>query len=289
METLSVQLGACDLHTHSTASDGLNTPSENVELAKVLGLSAIAITDHDTVAGVQEGLDQGEKANITVVPGIEISTFMNGTDIHVLGYFINHRSPQLLERLEGLRSVRDKRNELILENLNRLGLNVTMEEVRSGMKRDRGSEESVGRPHIADVLVAKGYVSDIRDAFTRYLAEGAAAYASVPRITPLEAFTWIREAGGAPVIAHPGLYGNNELVISLIQAGKPAGLEVYHSDHRPEEEEKYKQMAEKWGLIATGGSDYHGIRQGTAFHGEMGGRTVDTGVLQRLKEVCNGG
>lgn len=281
--------GQCDLHTHTSASDGLNSPAENVELAKRLGLSAVAITDHDTVAGIAEALAAGERLGIKVVPGIEISTVAEGIDIHVLGYFVNHEDPAFLERLRGLRAVRDQRNERIIGNLNRLGVPVTMEEVKRRMKEKHGPEQSVGRPHIADVLVAKGFAADIRDAFAKYLAEGAAAYAVVERIAPLTAFDWIREAGGAPVIAHPGLYGNDGLVVSLLKEGKPAGLEVYHSDHSEQDERKYAQMADELGLIATGGSDYHGVRQETAFHGEMGGKTVDSVILHKLKEACNGG
>lgn len=286
---MSVLSGQCDLHTHSTASDGLNTPSENVAMAGRLGLAAVAITDHDTVAGVAEGLRAGESLGLEVVPGIEISTVLEGIDIHVLGYFINHENPLFLERLRGLRAVRDQRNERIVDNLNRLGVPLTMEEVRLRIKDKNGEEETVGRPHIADALVAKGYASDIRDAFSKYLAEGAAAYASVNRISPVEAFSWIREAGGAPVVAHPGLYGNDALVFSLLQEGKPAGLEVYHSDHSEEDERRYRQMADSLGLIATGGSDYHGERQGVAFHGKMGAKTIDAAILQELREACNGG
>ncbi|MDU5947939.1 MAG: phosphatase, partial [Paenibacillus macerans] len=120
----------------------------------------------------------------------------------------------------------------------------------------------------------------------RYLAEGKPGYASQPRIGPEEAMEWIREAGGAPVLAHPGLYGDDDLVRAILERGKPAGIEVYHSDHGPDEEKRYMAMAEQFGLIATGGSDYHGVRQGVVFHGDLGGRTAPPGTVERLKRAA---
>nr|WP_273545565.1 PHP domain-containing protein [Paenibacillus caui] len=276
------------MHTHTTASDGMNSPSDNVRMAKQKGLSAVAITDHDTVAGVSEALQAGEASGITVVPGVEISTSAEGIDIHVLGYFIDHEDPVLLRRLQELRAVRERRNERIISNLQKLGVPLTMEEVLGRLSPDRREGESVGRPHIADALVAKGFADSVRDAFDNYLAEGAPAYARVNRISPQEAFVWIREAGGAPVLAHPGIYGNDLLVRSLLVNGQPAGLEVYHSDHSAEDEQRYREMAECFKLIVTGGSDYHGMRQGAVFHGEIGNRTVDAAAVKRLKEWRDG-
>lgn len=278
--------GLCDLHTHTTASDGMQSPAENVRLAKQKGLAALAITDHDTVAGVPEALEAGRQYGITVVPGIEISTRMKGKDIHVLGYYIDYEEPVFLERLEGLRRTRDERNGLIIARLNELGIPITMEEVRNRLGRALEPDETLGRPHIADVLVAKGFAADLRDAFDRYLAEGAAAYVSVPRLSPGEACRWIREAGGVPVLAHPGLYGDDELVRSIIEQDKPAGLEVSHSDHDAAAEAKYRTMAESYGLIPTGGSDFHGVRQGVVFHGELGGRTVGIKTLDLLQAAA---
>ncbi|WP_138493120.1 PHP domain-containing protein [Paenibacillus pinistramenti] len=277
--------GLADLHTHTTASDGLNSPGDNVRIAREKGLSAVAITDHDTAAGIDEALAAGEELGITVVPGVEISTRAEDTEIHVLGYFINHRDPLLLERLQGLRETRGRRNEAILANLQQLGVLLTMEDVLNELGRELKEGESLGRPHIAAAMAAKGYAADIRDAFNRYLAEGAPAYAPAARISPLEAFAWIREAGGVPVIAHPGIYGNDDLVLKLIESGRPGGIEVYHSDHSPEDERRYGEWAERFGLIATGGSDYHGVRNGSAFHGDLGGRTVSMQVVCQLKEV----
>lgn len=278
-----------DLHSHTQASDGMNQPAENVRLAKEKGLTGLAITDHDTVAGIAEALLAGKELGVDVVPGIEISTRAGGKDIHVLGYFLNTEDEQLLERLARLRSVRDERNGLILAKLQQLGLSITLEEVKDGLARPLRPDESLGRPHIADALVRKGYATDMRDAFDRYLAEGKPGYASLPRIAPEEAIAWIREAGGAPVLAHPGLYGDDELVRSILERGKPDGIEVYHSDHGPEEELRYAAMAEQYELIVTGGSDYHGVRQGVVFHGDLGGRTAPPGAVERLKQAVAAG
>ncbi|WP_339816699.1 PHP domain-containing protein [Paenibacillus sp. FSL R7-0216] len=275
-----------DLHTHTQASDGMNQPAENVRLAKEKGLTGLAITDHDTVAGIAEALLAGKELGLDVVPGIEISTRVGEKDIHVLGYFVDPEDNRFKERLARLRLVREERNGLIIAKLEQLGLSITLEEVKAGLSRPLRPDESLGRPHIADTLVRKGYVSDMRDAFDRYLAEGKPGYASLPRIAPEEAIVWIREAGGVPVLAHPGLYSDDDLVRSIVERGKPAGIEVYHSDHGPEEELRYAAMAEKYGLIVTGGSDYHGVRQGVVFHGDLGGRTAPPGTVERLRQTA---
>lgn len=275
-----------DLHTHTQASDGMNQPAENVRMAKEKGLTGLAITDHDTVAGIAEALLAGKELGLDVVPGIEISTRVGEKDIHVLGYFVDPEDNRFKERLARLRLVRGERNGLIIAKLQQLGLSITLEEVKAGLSRPLRPDESLGRPHIADTLVHKGYVSDMRDAFDRYLAEGKPGYASLPRIAPEEAIVWIREAGGVPVLAHPGLYSDDDLVRSIVERGKPAGIEVYHSDHGPEEELRYAAMAEKYGLIVTGGSDYHGVRQGVVFHGDLGGRTAPPGTVERLRQTA---
>jgi 3',5'-nucleoside bisphosphate phosphatase len=270
-----------DLHTHTTASDGKCRPADNVKLAKAAGLAAVAITDHDTVAGVAEALEAGRQEGVIVVPGVEISTSANGKDIHVLGYGFSPENPQLLRRLEAHRNGRNERNERILVRLAELGLPVTMSEVEAvaGKRSDR--DGSVGRPHIAQAMVDKGYATDIRDAFDRFLAEGKAAYVVRQSLSPQEAIAWLQEAGGKAIIAHPGLYRDDDLVLSLLQAGAD-GLEAYHSDHGQEEETRYAGLAASLGKLATGGSDFHGMTDGEAFHGPIGHRTVDVAVVKRL-------
>ncbi|QLG39482.1 MULTISPECIES: PHP domain-containing protein [unclassified Paenibacillus] len=278
--------GRCDLHTHSQASDGMQPPAENVKLAKQRGLSAVALTDHDTVAGVAEAQQAGREYGVDVVAGVEISTRAGGKDIHVLGYYVNTEDEKFLDRLRGLREAREERNHLIIAKLQELGLEISWQEVIDGLGRPLEPDESIGRPHMADVLVRKGYAADMRDAFNRYLAEGQPGFVSVPRVAPEDACQWIKDAGGAAVIAHPGLYGDDELVRRILEDSRPDGIEVVHSDHGPEEERRYAELAQEFGLIQTGGSDYHGVRQGVVFHGDLGSKTVTIDVLDKLRAAA---
>ncbi|RAP78108.1 PHP domain-containing protein [Paenibacillus montanisoli] len=270
-----------DMHTHTTASDGLQRPADNVAMAKKRGLGAIAITDHDTVDGIAEALEAGERLGITVVPGVEISTVADGRDIHILGYYINWNSVAWQAKLKSLAGTREQRNAMIIARLNELGISISMEEVLEAALAQGKDGGSLGRPHIAAVLVEKQVVGSMQEAFDRYLGEGGAAYANPPRLHPSEALTWIKEAGGTSVIAHPGIYGNDELVEAIIARGAD-GIEVYHPDHSPDDEARYLKLAEKYKLIITGGSDFHGERHGVVFHGEMGSKTAPMEVLRQL-------
>ncbi|PYE45602.1 PHP domain-containing protein [Paenibacillus barcinonensis] len=279
--------GRCDLHTHSQASDGMQSPTDNVKLAKHKGLSAVALTDHDTVAGVAEARRAGQLLDIEVIAGVEISTRAGGKEIHVLGYEVNVDDTRFLQRLRGLREAREERNHRMIAKLQELGLHITWQEVLNELGRPLEPDESVGRPHMADVLVKKGYAADLRDAFDQYLAEGKPGFVSVPRVSPQDACVWIREAGGAAVIAHPGIYGDDELVRQIIMDATPDGIEVFHSDHGPEEEQRYLQLAREFDLIVTGGSDYHGERQGVVFHGDLGSKTVAMEAVEQLRAVTS--
>lgn len=273
-------MNRADLHTHTTASDGLLSPAAVVRRAHAAGLVAMAVTDHDTMAGIEEAVQEGQRIGITVVPGVEISTNCDGRDIHVLGYYPDWRQTVWNARLGELREGRTLRNERIVAKLRELGLIISMTEVHQTAGKTAG-DESVGRPHIAAVLIEKGFVSTMAEAFDRYLAAGAAAYVAVPKVTPLEAMNWIHEAGGVSVLAHPGLYGDDSLIEPLIQAGL-GGIEASHPDHSAEQETAYRVLAARHGLIITGGSDFHGERQGVVFHGEIGARTVDVDVAAEL-------
>lgn len=270
-----------DLHTHTTASDGMFKPEENVRLALEAGLSGIAITDHDTLAGIPEAVEAGKRAGILVVPGVEISSANNGKDIHVLGYGISPDDSLLQSRLLSLRNIRNRRNDAILIRLADLGMFVTLKELEQTAGKSHTSDGSVGRPHIAQVLVDKGYVTDVRDAFDRYLGEGKPANVNPPRITPLEAINWIHEAGGKAIIAHPGLYNDDELVLSLLDAGAD-GLEAFHSDHDAPAELRYESWAKERNKLVTGGSDFHGVKDGIAFHGAIGSKSVPLEIVSRL-------
>lgn len=283
-----IRTGRADLHTHTTASDGMQRPADNVAAAKAKGLSAIAITDHDTVDGIDEAMEAGERHGIEVVPGVEISTVADGIDIHILGYYVKWRDPDWRAKLKRLITLREQRNDMILAKLNELGMAITPEDVEEEARLQGKDSGSMGRPHIAAVLIKKGHVGTMQEAFDRYLAQGAAAYANPPRLHPFEALDWIREAGGTSVIAHPGLYGNDELVRAIIAQGAQ-GIEVFHSDHDEAAEARYARLAAEHGLIVTGGSDFHGERQGVIFHGDIGSRTVDAAVLNQLNPAWRNG
>ncbi|MCM3746160.1 PHP domain-containing protein [Paenibacillus pasadenensis] len=272
-----------DLHLHTTASDGVDSPSEVVRLAAAKGLSVIAITDHDTMDGVAEAVLEGKKLSLLVIPGIELSTASGGKDIHVLGYGMDAADNRWQERLRLQGSVRERRNAAMLERLASLGIPLQLEEVEAAALAAGGSPSSLGRPHVAAALVARGAAASIRDAFDRYLGEGAPAYVSQPRITPEEGIEWIIEAGGVPVLAHPGLYGWDELAERLAAGGRLQGIEARHSDHTVEQERGYAELAERYGLLVTGGSDYHGRRGSELHHGDVGARTADAApLLERL-------
>lgn len=280
----SEEPGGADLHTHTIASDGMTTPAYNVKLAYLAGLNAVAITDHDTVLGVPEAVAAGEQYGVQVVPGVEISTVEDGIDIHVLGYFLDISDSKLLERLAELRAVRDRRNEMLVAKLTELGIPLTMEEVVSELGRPLSPGETVGRPHIADALVRRGIVRNMKEAFDEYLGAGGKAYVNPPRIRPQEAVAWIHDAGGAAVMAHPGIYHRDDLVIRLLDAAPWDGIEVWHSDHSAEDAERYEEMACTRGLLQTAGSDFHGARKGDVFHGALGGRRVKADVVRELQE-----
>ncbi|WP_244163057.1 PHP domain-containing protein [Paenibacillus pectinilyticus] len=273
-----------DLHSHTTASDGIQAPRANVQMALEAGLGAIAITDHDTISGVAEALAAGSELGLIVVPGVEISTVANGQDIHILGYYIDIENEQFLQRLASLRDTRDIRNEMIIARLQELGLEITMDEVIQEVANIKRKGDTVGRPHIAAVLLNKGYVSTITEAFDRYLAAGAAAYANPPRIEPATAIAWIHDAGGKAVLAHPGIYHDDALVEAITLQGLD-GIEVYHADHSPDDELRYQALAERTGLLMTAGSDFHGVRDGVAFHAAIGSKRIGIEVLDRLQPL----
>jgi 3',5'-nucleoside bisphosphate phosphatase len=280
MEVKTMKQG--DLHTHTTASDGTFSPSQNIQRAVEKGLKAIAITDHDTINGVEAALEEASKHDdFECVPGIEISTLYKGQDIHVLGYYIDYKDKNFLMTLEKLTSVRDQRNKMILQKLNGLGIQIEASELEA----KRCGEGNVGRGHIAEILMEKGIVNSLPEAFEKYLGKGKAAYAIPDRISPIEAVKIIQDANGVPVLAHPGIYDADELIALLSENGL-AGIECCHPDHTIEQVHHYEKLAEKFSLIKTAGSDFHGFRNGEVFHGDIGSCTVPLSTLQSLKIFC---
>ena len=264
-----------DLHCHSTASDGTLSPTEVVELAVSSGLSALALTDHDTIAGVAEAAEAAQRAGLDFVPGIEISCDApRPATMHLLGYGFDPRSPVLLDLTSRLIEGRNDRNPRIIRKLNELGVSITMEEVEA-----EAGGTVIGRPHIAAILLRKGYVSSIKQAFDKYLAQGAPAYFDKERLTPKQAIGLVLESGGVPVLAHPvQLRTENDaqleqIVKDLVDLGL-VGLEVIHSDHDAALVEKYTKLADRYGLIKTGGSDFHGTNKKDIRLGTANGRKV---------------
>ena len=258
-----------DLHTHSTASDGSYAPAEVVRLAKEGGLAAVALTDHDTIDGVAEAVAAGEKYGVEVIPGVEISARFPGGSMHILGLYIDYTNGHLDERLAVLKRARAERNPQIIAKLNALGIPISMAQVEA-----ISGGGQVGRPHIARALLEAGFVSNIQQAFDIYLRKGGKAYAGKFRFPQEEAIAMIRDVQGVPVLAHPftlGLgsaFALRHLLLELKNLGL-AGLEVYYSEHTPEQEALYLKLARELDLLITGGSDYHGANKPEITLGSM--------------------
>ncbi|MFA6666381.1 MAG: PHP domain-containing protein [Armatimonadota bacterium] len=267
-----------DLHVHTTASDGTLTPSETVQEAARAGVSAVAITDHDTLEGVPEALEAGRRAGVVVVPGVEINTDYGQSEVHMLGYFINAESGPLSGELERLRVHRTERARAMVEKLRAIGIMITFD-----MVREIAGSGSVGRPHVARAIVQAGYSSNVSGAFGKYLVRGAAGYVPRSKLTPFAAIQIIRASGGVAVMAHPGSSKHDELIPQFAEAGMQ-GLEVYHTDHSSHERRHYKKLAVKYGLIITGGSDSHG--PGVLKMVPIGHATVPLEAVDRLKEAA---
>jgi 3',5'-nucleoside bisphosphate phosphatase len=278
-----------DLHCHSTASDGTLAPAEVVRLARRNDLSALSLTDHDTIGGIEEAAAEAAKLGIDFLPGIEISCEFDTGTMHLLGYGVEPGSEILRDLTRRLLAARDDRNPRIIRRLNELGLAITMAEVEAEAGGAAGAV--VGRPHIAAILVRKGYVNSIKQAFDVYLGVGAAAYFDKERIPPREAFDLIHRSGGLPVLAHPVQLrtGNDAQLERIIKDCKDmglVGLEVMHSDHNADLVDKYSALAEKFGLLKTGGSDFHGTNKKNIDLGFVAGRRVPRvwydALVQRL-------
>lgn len=275
---------AVDLHAHTTASDGSLSPRELVNLAREIGLSAVAITDHDTIAGWDEAVEAGDALGVEIVPGVELSTAYEGGRFHLLGYYIDRHST-LITTLKEIQTARANRNDVIFDNLRALGLPLEEPEVRAFA----GPTGQLGRPHFAQAMIARGYVASTQEAFDRYLADGKPAYAPKAVLTPQEAIAHIHDAGGVAIWAHP-LRSKNLTFADLesrlqdwISWGLD-GLEVVYSQYSPDEAEWAARMQQQHDLLGTGGSDFHGRSKPTVKLGvtNTGGPVADS-VLHQLK------
>lgn len=248
---------AIDLHVHSTFSDGTNTPQELVSLANKIGLSAMALTDHDTCEGVPFARAAAKGTPLKVIPGIELSTEYHHTEVHIVGLNIDPDNRELLEATREFRHKREHRNELMIELLRQQGFSITMEELIAD-----NPDAVITRANIARFLVDHGEIGSVNHAFERYLGDDCSCYVPREKIPPARACTLIQQAGGIPILAHPVLYHMKKAQLEqLIQELIPYGLkgmEVYYSTYDRGQTKDMKNLADEYGLVATGGSDYHG-------------------------------
>ena len=242
-----------DLHLHTTASDGRLTPSELVALALEEGLEVISVTDHDSVGGVEEAVAAaGRSGKITVIPGVEINTDLATGELHVLGYFINYRDEDLVASLANIRESRVGRAQKMVDKLRQLGMPVEWQRVQ-----DLAKGESICRPHIAQAMLEKGYVSDEKEAFEKYIGRNGPAYIGREKVGPADAVGIVKKAGGIPVLAHPADIANVDNIIVGLKAAGLVGLEAYYGQYDSKTVRRCVKMAARHGLLTTGGTDYH--------------------------------
>jgi predicted metal-dependent phosphoesterase TrpH len=243
---------SADLHVHTTASDGTQTPEEIVVLACERGLSGIALTDHDTTAGIDLARQAASGTGLEIIPGIELNTEWEDTEIHILGYFLDYQSTYLQGILDKMRQAREKRAKKMINKLTALDIVLSYED----LKKIAG-KATICRPHIARAMIAAGYVSSIKEAFEKYIGLGKPAYVPRTRMDPFTAIAVIERAKGVPVLAHPGLANKDTLIPALVKKGL-LGIEVYYPLHTPEMIDKYRWYSKRYCLVITGGTDYHG-------------------------------
>ena len=273
-----------DLHVHTNLSDGTFSPQKVVEYSKAKGLDAIAITDHDCCDGITPAIIAAEDLELEVIPGIELTAELpDEKEIHILGYFIDWQNESFLKRLNEIIDVRTNRAKEILKKLRKRGVDLTEEELF-----DLSGHGSVGRLHIAHLLLRKGFVSSIAKAFKKYIGNGAPCYVKKFKLSPKEAVEMIRGVGGLSVLAHPMTIdsGDNSVedtVKSLVDAGIE-GIEVYHSDHNSQDEKALKSLVDRYGLLVTGGSDCHGFGKKEVLIGKV---KIPYELVEKMKDFLS--
>ena len=270
-----------DLHTHSSVSDGTDSPTELVVAAAAAGLDVLAVADHDTVSGLAEADTAAKEVGIELVPAIEVSTTWHGADIHLLAYWPDSASSPLEEMLATIRAGRLARIPQMLSALAAYGIRLTEEQVR----RAAGGAVSLGRPHVADALVAAGVVGSRDEAFATWVGEGMPGHVSKPAPTLPHAISVVRQAGGLPVIAHPWGRGSRrvleESALAELTDSGLVGIEVEHMDHDSQTRTRLRAIADTIGLVPTGGSDYHGTGKAGA---HLGAHTTSPEAYATLLE-----
>ena len=272
-----------DLHTHSTASDGTDSPTQLVSKAHAAGLAAVAITDHDTLSGLDEGQQAGRELGVEVVRGCEISTGTEQGELHILGLWLPEHPQLLLDKLHWLREMRAERNTGIVKKLQDLGCDISMEEVLATAKG-----ESVGRPHIAEVLLRKGFAKDTRQVFKEFLGSRGRAYLPKAVLEPEEGVRLLASVGATVCLAHPLLWkapqGWLDTMVARLKEYGLSAIEAYHSEHSEADVRTCLARAKRFDLGVSGGSDYHGSNKPTIRLGQgYGGLRVSTAVLEGLK------
>lgn len=242
-----------DLHTHTTCSDGALSPEELVQKASERGIRVLAVTDHDTVAGVQAAGEAADEWGLTFVPGVELSVTIADAEVHLLAYNLDPSHEELRDHLEFMAGQRKERARRIIELLRKEGVDVYDEELASTVS----SNASVGRPHVATALVRGGYVETVREAFDQYLARGRPGFVEKPDVPAAEILSIVHDAGGVGVLAHPGHWTSSDHIRQLIEVGLD-GIETTHPSHDSSLQQYYQRLARGYGVLETGGSDYHG-------------------------------
>ncbi len=266
-----------DLHLHTTASDGRLSPTELIHLLASQGLKQVAISDHDTTEGLAEAFAAAEEfPDMRIIHAIELSTDIPGDEVHMLGYFLRHEDEELQKILREFRMGRLERGRMMVEKLATLGINIEWERVQ-----EIAGEGSVGRPHIALAMVEKGYCKEPKDAFPEYLGRNGSAYVERSKMTPPEAVDMLIRFGAVPVLAHPAYLNDMETTIAELAEAGIVGLEVHYAQFSPETVQQLAGLADRYGLIPCGGSDYHGLgNEGEPLPGTLGPPPETVGLLE---------
>ncbi len=268
--------GYVDLHIHSTFSDGTCSIPELIQIAMEKNLRAIAITDHDCIDGISRADDLGKAHGIEVVPGVELSCEIDGKDIHVLGYLMDIENSGLISKLHEMKQARYARAEKMIKNLNRQGVDLRFDTVLK-----IAGEGAIGRPHIAAAMLKEELIYSFREAFDKYIGYDSPAYVDKMTLRPCEVFQIILDAGGIPVLAHPGVTGVDERIPEFSRMGLK-GIEAFHSEHPPPVQKYYVEYARRHSMLVTGGSDFHSSNQTRA---EIGFPAVPYEVVQALRKM----
>jgi hypothetical protein len=272
-----------DLHVHTNVSDSTFSPEKVVKCAKIQGLDAVAITDHDTCAGIAPAMLTAVDEGIEIIPGVELTAELGEYEAHILGYFVDWQNSSFIKKLEEICKVREERAKEILRRLTEQGIDIKYEDLLNMAGPSMGS---VGRLHIANLLYKKGKISSIKEAFTKYIGNGSPAYVKKFKLSPKDAVDLIKSAGGVSVLAHPKTINTKteslEDILKMLINDGIQGIEVYHSDHNAKESAEFKRLADKYNLLVTGGSDCHGLGKKDVLLGRV---KVPYELVEKLRQA----